>query len=131
MKQEIARQGFLPYSDILASTKPFNSPLGGLIVNFVPSFLVIVLPPTSEAFSFILDVEGYPSQVFSLALGVGLIWLRFKRPDLKRPYKAWLSTIVARALLSLALLAAPFFPPKGKPSGGIWYATYAVVGMST
>lgn len=101
------------------------------MVNFVPSFLVIVLPPTSEAFSFILDVEGYPAQVFSLALGVGLIWLRFKRPDLKRPYKAWLFTIVARALLSFALLAAPFFPPKDRPSGGLWYATYAVVGMST
>ncbi|PON28769.1 methionine permease [Trichoderma gamsii] len=131
LKQEIARQGFLPYSEILASTKPFNSPLGGLMVNFVPSLLVIVLPPTSEAFSFILDVEGYPGQVFSLALGVGLIWLRFKRPDLKRPYKAWLFTIVARALLSFALLAAPFFPPKDRPSGGLWYATYAVVGMST
>ncbi|KAK1237558.1 hypothetical protein MKX07_006686 [Trichoderma sp. CBMAI-0711] len=26
LKQEIARQGFLPFSDILASTKPFNSP---------------------------------------------------------------------------------------------------------
>ncbi|KAM0265585.1 hypothetical protein ACHAQJ_000017 [Trichoderma viride] len=131
LKQEIARQGFLPFADILASTKPFNSPLGGLLVNFIPSFLVIVLPPTAEVFSFILEVEGYPAQVFSLALGVGLIWLRYKRPDLKRPYKAWLTTVVLRILLSIALLAAPFFPPKGKPSGGLWYATYAVVGMST
>jgi amino acid transporter len=131
LKQEIARQGFLPFSDILASTKPFNSPLGGLFVNFVPSFLVIVLPPTAEVFSFILEVEGYPAQMFSLAMGIGLIWLRYTRPDLKRPYKAWLSTVVLRILLSIALLAAPFFPPKEKPSGGLWYATYAVVGMST
>ncbi|KAL7938624.1 amino acid permease domain-containing protein [Trichoderma chlorosporum] len=131
LKQEIARQGFLPYSDILASTKPFNSPLGGLIVNFIPSFLVIVLPPTTEVYSFILEVEGYPSQVFTLAMGVGLVWLRFKRPDLKRPYKAWLPAVVLRIILSVALLAAPFFPPKEKPSGGLWYATYAVVGMST
>ena len=28
-------------------------------------------------------------------------------------------------------MAAPFFPPKGGQSnGGIWYATYAVVGLS-
>ncbi|KAL7951707.1 amino acid permease domain-containing protein [Trichoderma barbatum] len=131
LKQEIARQGFLPFSDILASTKPFNSPLGGLIVNFVPSFLVIVLPPTTEVYSFILEVEGYPGQVFTLAMGVGLVWLRFKRPDLKRPYKAWLPAVILRIILSFALLAAPFFPPKEKPSGGLWYATYAVVGMST
>ncbi|KAL7799254.1 amino acid permease domain-containing protein [Trichoderma ceciliae] len=131
LKQEIARQGFLPFSEILASTKPFNSPLGGLIVNFIPSFLVIVLPPTTEVYSFILEVEGYPGQVFTLAMGVGLVWLRFKRPDLKRPYKAWLPAVVLRTILSVALLAAPFFPPKEKPSGGLWYATYAVVGMST
>ncbi|EGR45168.1 amino acid transporter [Trichoderma reesei QM6a] len=131
LKQEIARQGFLPFSDILASTKPFNSPFGGLIVNFIPSFLVIVLPPTTESYSFILEVEGYPGQVFTLAMGVGLVWLRFKRPDIRRPYKAWLPAVILRILLSIALLAAPFFPPKEKPSGGLWYATYAVVGMGT
>ncbi|KAL6696560.1 amino acid permease domain-containing protein [Trichoderma pleuroticola] len=131
LKQEIARQGFLPFSDILASTKPFNSPLGGLIVNFIPSFLVIVLPPTTEVYSFILEVEGYPGQVFTLAMGFGLVWLRYKRPDLKRPYKAWLPVVILRIILSVALLAAPFFPPKEKPSGGLWYATYAVVGMGT
>ncbi|KAL6892991.1 amino acid transporter [Trichoderma longibrachiatum] len=131
LKQEIARQGFLPFSDILASTKPFNSPFGGLIVNFIPSFLVIVLPPTTESYSFILEVEGYPGQVFTLAMGVGLVWLRFKRPDIRRPYKAWLPAVILRIILSIALLAAPFFPPKEKPSGGLWYATYAVVGMGT
>ncbi|KAK4072694.1 uncharacterized protein Triagg1_5739 [Trichoderma aggressivum f. europaeum] len=131
LKQEIARQGFLPFSDIFASTKPFNSPLGGLIVNFIPSFLVIVLPPTNEVYSFILEVEGYPGQVFTLAMGFGLVWLRYKRPDLKRPYKAWLPAVILRIILSIALLAAPFFPPKEKPSGGLWYATYAVVGMGT
>jgi hypothetical protein len=34
-----------------------------------------------------------------------------------------------RIVLCLALIAAPFFPPKaGHAKGGIWYATYAVVG---
>jgi hypothetical protein len=28
------------------------------------------------------------------------------------------------------LLAAPFFPPEHKNESGIWYATYAVVGIS-
>jgi hypothetical protein len=90
-----------------------------------------VLPPTTESYSFILEVEGYPGQVFTLAMGVGLVWLRFKRPDIRRPYKAWLPAVILRILLSIALLAAPFFPPKEKPSGGLWYATYAVVGMGT
>ncbi|KAK5995127.1 Low-affinity methionine permease [Cladobotryum mycophilum] len=131
IKQEIARQGFLPFSDTLSSTKPFGSPLGGLMVNYIPSFLVIVLPPTSEIYSFILEVEGYPSQAFTLAVGVGLIWLRYKRPDLKRPFKAWIPAVVFRIALSVALLAAPFFPPKEKKAGGMFYATYAIVGLGT
>ncbi|KAL0932550.1 methionine permease [Colletotrichum truncatum] len=130
VKQEIARQGFLPFSDILSSTRPFNSPLGGLLVHYIPSFLVIVLPPSGEVYSFILEVEGYPGQFMALAVGTGLLWLRFKRPDLKRPFKAWAPAVVLRIGLSLALLAAPFFPPKTKPTNGLFYAAYAVVGAS-
>lgn len=130
LNQEIARQGFLPFSKILASSKPFDAPMGGLIVHYIPSLLVIALPPSNEVYSFILEVEGYPGTIFALALSVGLLWLRYKRPDLKRPFKAWTIAPVLRIILSLALLAAPFFPPKEKPTGGIWYASYAVVGVS-
>ncbi|KAL5385810.1 hypothetical protein DPSP01_004590 [Paraphaeosphaeria sporulosa] len=130
LNQEIARQGFLPFSKILASTKPFNAPMGALIVHYIPSLLVIALPPSNEVYSFILEVEGYPGTIFALALSIGLLYLRQKRPDLKRPFRAWKIAPVFRIILSLALLAAPFFPPKEKPTGGIWYATYAVVGVS-
>lgn len=132
LNQEIARQGFLPFSSLLASSKPFNAPLGGLIVHYIPSLLVIALPPSRDVYSFILEVEGYPGQVFSLAVSAGLLWLRYKRPDLKRPFKAWIGAVALNLTLSLALLAAPFFPPKHKRNdeGGIWYATYAVVGIS-
>lgn len=100
-------------------------------MHYIPSLLVIALPPSSEVYSFILEVEGYPGQVFALATSAGLLWLRYKRPDLKRPFKAWSVAVILRVVLSLALLAAPFFPPKdGQKKGGIWYATYAVVGMS-
>jgi amino acid transporter len=104
--------------------------MGGLIVHYIPSLLVIALPPSGEVYSFILEVEGYPGQIFSLAISIGLLWLRYKRPDLKRPFKAWIGAVVFRTALSAALLAAPFFPSKGKKEGGIWYATYAVVGIS-
>ncbi|KAF2205488.1 hypothetical protein GQ43DRAFT_362322 [Delitschia confertaspora ATCC 74209] len=130
LNQEIARQGFLPFSQYLSTSKPFNAPLGGLIVHYIPSLLVITLPPSGEVYSFILDVEGYPGQIFALAISIGLLWLRYKRPDLKRPFKAWVGAVLLRIVLSIALLAAPFFPPaKKRSSGEIWYATYAVVGM--
>lgn len=123
MKQEIARQGLLPFGDILSSTRPFGSPLGGLLLHYIPSFLVIVLPPSKEVYSFILSVEGYPGQFISFAVSIGLIWLRFKRPGLHRPFKAWMPAVGAGLCLNVSLLAAPFFAPGGFP-------TYATVGIS-
>ncbi|KAM3431459.1 hypothetical protein NHJ13734_007279 [Beauveria thailandica] len=131
LKHEIARQGFLPFSDLLSSTKPFNSPFGGLVVNYIPSLLIIALPPSDRIYSFILEVEGYAGQLTGLAIAVGLLWLRHKQPDLHRPYKASLFAVAVRLLLSVALLAAPFVPPKEKYAGGLFYATYAIVGIST
>jgi amino acid transporter len=131
LNQEIARQGFLPFSRILSSNRPFNAPMGGLIVHYIPSLLVIALPPSRETYSFILDVEGYPAQFFGLAISIGLLWLRRTRPDLKRPYRAWLSAVWVRIALSIALITAPFFPEKNpSKAGGLWHATYAVVGVS-
>lgn len=99
-------------------------------MHFIPSALVILLPPSGTVYSFILEVEGYPGQFYTLALAIGLIWLRFKRPDLKRPFKAWIGSPVIRIVLAVALISAPFFPPDKKPANGLFYATYAIVGVS-
>ncbi|KAG9793214.1 high affinity methionine permease, partial [Aureobasidium melanogenum] len=130
VNQEVARQGFLPFAGILASSKPFGSPMGGLIVHYVPSVLVIVLPPSSTVYSFIADVEGYAGQFFALAVASGLIYLRTRRPDLYRPFKAWIPAVWLRILLCLSLITAPLFPPKkGTADVNFFYATYALVGL--
>jgi amino acid transporter len=129
LNQEIARQGFLPFSRLLASSRPFNAPMGGLIVHYIPSLLVITIP-TGNVYSFILDVEGYPAQFFGLATSLGLIWLRFKRPDLDRPYKAFLPAVGLRIALSLALIAAPFVPRENRDGRShLFQVTYALVGI--
>jgi amino acid transporter len=104
--------------------------MGGLIVHYIPSFLVIAIPPRGDVYNFILDVEGYPAQFVVLAIAFGLIWLRTKRSNLKRPFKAWLPAVWLRIAFSLALITAPFFPPKdGEADVGFFYASYAIVGI--
>ena len=85
--------------------------MGALIIHYIPSLLVILLP-AGQVYSFILDVEGFPAQLFAIASSFGLIWLRFKRPDLRRPYKAFLPAVWMRIALSFALVLAPFVPRK-------------------
>jgi len=82
-------------------------------------------------YNFILDVEGYPGQLFALAITVGLLILRYREPDRLRPFKAWLPAIWIRIVVCLALLAAPFIPPPNwQGDVDFFYATYAFVGMS-
>lgn len=107
--QEISRQGFLPFSSFISSSKPFGAPMGALITHFIPSVLVILIP-AGNIYSFILDVEGYPSQFFSIASAAGILLLRRKRPDLTRPYKAFLPAVWLSIIYSLSLLLAPFVP---------------------
>lgn len=131
VNQEVARAGFLPFPDLLASNKPFNAPLGGLIIHYIPSFLVIVLPPATSVYAFIADVEAYAGQYFALAVAAGIFVLRSKKPDLYRPFRAWLPAVGLRIALSIFLILAPAFPPT-KDSGDVdfFYATYALVGIS-
>ncbi|RFN44893.1 hypothetical protein FIE12Z_10874 [Fusarium flagelliforme] len=112
-KQEIARQGFIPYSSILSSSRPFNSPMGGFVIHYVPSFLVLTLPSSDTIYSFILNIDGYAGQLIGLAVAIGLVKLRLQRPDLKRPFKAWMLAVVLKIAMSCALIMAPFFPPQG------------------
>jgi amino acid transporter len=99
-------------------------------VHYIPSFLVILIPPRGDVYNFILDVEGYPGQFLALATAIGLLLLRRKRPDLRRPFKAWLPAVWVRIAICVALIAAPFFPPKdGVADVGFFYATYAIVGI--
>jgi amino acid transporter len=98
-------------------------------VHFIPSILVIALPPLGDVYAFILDVEGYPGTIMALATAIGLLLLRRRRSDLKRPYKAWLPTVWLRIVICVALIGAPFVKPQGKGDVSFFYATYAIVGI--
>ena len=130
MNQEIGRQGLLPFSKLLSSFWPFGTPVGGLIAHWIPSVIVISIP-YKDIYSFILNVEGYPGQFFALATSLGLLWLRRTRPDLKRPYCAFVPAVCLRIALAVALLGAPFFPRRGEdPWEHLQRVSYALVGIS-
>ena len=43
------------------------------MVHYLPTILVILLPPSSNDYAFIADVEGYAAQYFAQAISVGII----------------------------------------------------------
>ena len=99
-------------------------------MHYIPSVLVIALPPQQDVYNFILDVEGYPGQIFALAVTVGLLILRYREPTHPRPFKAWLPAVWLRVIVCLTLLVVPFIPPPNwQGDVHFFYATYAIVGI--
>jgi len=131
VNQELAKEGVIPFPKFWASSRPFGSPGPGLLLHFIPSFIVIVAIPFGDAYNFILDVEGYPGSVINFFVVVGFFYLRWYRPDLARPFKVWWPVAVFYAGVQAFLMIAPFLkPPGGKGDTSLAYWLYAVVGIS-
>ncbi|KAJ7701440.1 amino acid transporter [Mycena rosella] len=134
VNQELAKEGVpLPLGNrFWASNWPTGkSPFPGLIIHLIPSAIVIIAPPPSVAYPFILDVEGYPQQIINFFIVIGLFWLRYKRPNAKRPFKVWLPFAVFFLAAAVFLMIAPFLRPANKvgDTPPLPYYLYCLVGI--
>ncbi|KAI0063741.1 high affinity methionine permease [Artomyces pyxidatus] len=134
VNQELAKEGVpLPYGNrFWASNWPTGkAPWPGLILHLIPSIIVIIAPPPTVAYPFILDVEGYPQQIINLFVVLGLFYLRWKEPLLHRPFKVWLPFAALFLAAAVFLLVSPFL----RPSNGVGdtpplpYYLYCFVGI--
>lgn len=134
--RECGRQGVLPWPRFWASTKPFGTPAGPYLTKWVLTVVVILAVPAGDAFSFITDLQVYPSSCFNLLMASGIYVLRYnrKRLGLPRPtFRAWNAVLVFNIFVQLYLIIMPWYPPTGGATGGdvsFWYGTYIVVGIS-
>jgi len=94
--------------------------------------IIILGPPPSVAYPFILDVEGYPQQIINLFIIVGLFWLRWRKPNYPRPFKVWWPLALFYLAAALFLLIAPFLRPANKvgDTPPLPYYLYPLVGIA-
>ncbi|CAK7234634.1 hypothetical protein SEUCBS140593_009009 [Sporothrix eucalyptigena] len=130
VNQELAKEGVIPFQRFWAGTWPAGAPSAGLLLHFIPSFIVIVAIPFGDAFNFIVDVEGYPSSIINAFVVVGLFILRWRAPNLPRPFRVWYPIAFLFLVGQSFLLVAPFLrPPGGKGDTSLPYWLYPIVGI--
>lgn len=123
--REIGRQGVLPWTEFWVSTKPFGTPLGPYLLKWAFTFLMIVAPPAGDAFQFVVSLKSYPEAIFHVAMGVGLLLLRWRRTRAGTPpseFRAWWILVALYLLAQVYLLVMPWIPPVG----GIYSGTVSL-----
>ena len=130
VNQELAKEGVIPFPKFWASSWPAGAPSAGLLLHFIPSFIIIVAIPFGDAFDFIIDVEGYPTSIIALLVVSGLLYLRWKKPEINRPFKCPLPVSLFFLASQCFLVIAPFLrPPGGKGDTSLPYWLYPIVGI--
>ncbi|KZF19615.1 high affinity methionine permease [Xylona heveae TC161] len=131
LNQELAKEGVVPFPRFWASTWPVGSPSAGLLLHWIPSFVVIAAIPFGDAYNFIIDLEGYPGSILSFFVVLAVFLLRFdpETKHLPRPFRVPLPIAGFFMVGQTFLLVAPFLrPPGGKGDTSLPYWLYAVVG---
>lgn len=114
--QQLGREGSLPFSRFFASLKPFNSPAAGLFQHFIVCVITIIAPPPGDAYNFILNLISYPLNVVNTFVGIGLLFLKWRKRqgiiEWNPPIKTHFTVVLFFTLSSIYLVVAPYIPPS-------------------
>ncbi|XP_031568721.1 b(0,+)-type amino acid transporter 1-like [Actinia tenebrosa] len=101
-----AREGHLPKFLAMVHTKR-HTPLPALLFNSILSLIVLI--PDSTTFELLLNYFTFLAWFYYLMCFAGILWLRFRRKNMKRPYKVWIGIPCIMVLVSIYLVVAPFY----------------------
>ena len=87
--QELAKDGIMPFPNILMQNRPFKTPIWALAIHLGVTVLFICAPPAGDAFDFVVGLNSYPTVLLLAAVTAGLMKLRLsKSEDLNSGFKA-------------------------------------------
>ncbi|KAH8758912.1 amino acid permease-domain-containing protein [Diaporthe sp. PMI_573] len=91
-----------------------NTHSRGLLLHWLVSVAMIVLPPPGKIYNFLVDIGGYPVSVISVAVSLGLLHLHNSRSEgWTTPCRAPRIAILVSAASNILLLVLPWVPPVG------------------
>ncbi|EDO38377.1 predicted protein [Nematostella vectensis] len=101
-----ARNGHLPRIMAMIHKKK-RTPLPAIL--FSAFICVLMMIPDVSTFSSLLNYFSFLTWVNYGATISGLLWMRYRKPDVHRPYKVFILIPCLVLLLSLYLVIAPFY----------------------
>ncbi|KAK6072969.1 amino acid permease [Seiridium cupressi] len=112
MNQELAKEGILPFSHLLASDKPCGAPTAALLLCWASTIVLLLAPPPGPIYDFLVDAAVYPRIVIGTLTCFGLLYLRLNpKENWSSPFKAPLVLVIIWAAHHAFVTAMPLVPP--------------------
>ncbi len=133
-----AQDGCVP--SFLQKTNKHHMPIALLIVQgiivSVVSFVFLIMPSVSSAFWILSDLTAQLALSCYIILFAAAIYLRYKHPLIKRPYKVPFGNLgmwvicIAGIIACLFTVVIGYFPPDQLNIGSLaFYETFLIVGF--
>ncbi|KAG0131521.1 amino acid permease-domain-containing protein [Tuber indicum] len=116
VKQELGKEGVLPWSRFWASDKPFGTPAAALLLHWVFSVVIISAPSSEDTYDFFICLFTSSQTWVSLFIGGGLLYLQHSPSQSeiwaaeRTDYHVWWPFTLTFCLACVFLLIAPFIP---------------------
>jgi len=114
VKQELAKEGILPFSRFFASDWPLNAPTGAIFLHWIFTVAIILGSVTVDTYTFVTDLFIYTGNWIKLLLGIGMLYLTFKQSEgwrhQRTTFKNYPPLTIFWILCLIYVLAAPFIP---------------------
>ena len=133
VNQEFAKDGILPFSHFWASNEPYGTPAAALLLHWLVSVVVIIIPPPGRIYTFLVELGAYPVSVISVAIAGGLLYLQNASSERwSSPKPAHTALVISFLFTNLALLVLPWIRPEsGRGSEDKFpYYTYPAAGLA-
>lgn len=116
-----AEDGFLP--EMFGTVhQSWGTPVNGVLLEVAISCVFIM----SGEFRSLVTFYGVAGYAFYFLTVAGLIVLRFREPDLERPYKTWITTPIMFCCIALFLISRAIFE---RPLGTLLVTIFILSGI--
>lgn len=106
--QEVFREGYLPFSQFMASNWPLDAPLPVIVLSCLISTSVLVLIPGKDLYNYVVSLESYLNNFFVGLTTIGIFVIRKRFPEVRAPIRShWLSTSLV-LIITAYLTLSPF-----------------------
>lgn len=134
VKQELAKEGVLPFSRFFASDWPFNAPSGAILLHWVFTSTVILASQGKDVYTFTTNVFTYSSNWIKVFLGIGLVYLNFtpseKWAEQRTTFRSSPILTIFWIVSLLFVQGAPFIPTQDESSTAIPFFVVPTLGTS-